>query len=81
MAFVARITQVSFVEPAVLGPATDDTEIPTTGLQPSYIYIYIYHILKFLKSIVIWVSFFSNRGNEPVELLPFPKAMGSRRKK
>jgi hypothetical protein len=35
MACVARVNHVSFVEPAVLVPTTDDTEIHPTGLQPS----------------------------------------------
>jgi len=59
MACAARVNHVSFVEPLVLGHNTEDTEIPTTGLQTS-IQINIYHIFKFPKSIVIFASLFTN---------------------
>jgi transposase InsO family protein len=54
MAWVARVNHMSFVEPAVLGPTTDDTEIPPTGLQPSCRYTFII-FSSFSKALLFWL--------------------------
>ena len=39
-AWITLVNHVSFVEPVVLGPTKDDTEIPPTGLRPSFRYAF-----------------------------------------
>jgi len=54
MACAARVNHVSFVEPAVLGPITDETAIPPNGFQPSCKNMFTI-FSSFSKALLFWL--------------------------